>query len=86
MEASKAFKLHANHETLWAYFSSSTARSEGCVWKYEQVRWTPCRFSPPDDTIGVEGGEAVHREDVQWSCPEKPARRGVTPYTTYGAR
>ena len=35
--SSKAFELQENHKTLCAYFSSSTACSEGCVWKYEHV-------------------------------------------------
>jgi hypothetical protein len=29
------------------------------VWKYEHVRWTPCRFPPQGVTSGAEGGEAV---------------------------
>ena len=29
--ASKAFKLHANHGTIWAHLISSSTRSEGCV-------------------------------------------------------
>ena len=57
MEASKAFQLHANHETLWEYLSSSSTRSEGvCVWKYEHVRWTQCRFSRRATLAAQKGG------------------------------
>ena len=71
MDGVQAFKLHANHGTLWAYLSSRTTRPEGeGVWKYEHVQWTPCRFSPPGDASGAEGGVAAHQEDAKWSCPD----------------
>ena len=41
-----------------------------CVWKYEHVQWTPCRFSPPGDACGAEKGVAVHLGDASWSCPD----------------
>ena len=73
MEASKAFKLHVNHETLWAHLSSSTTRSKGvCVWQYEHVRWTPCRFSPPGDTIGAEGEKQHTEETPKGAAPTSP--------------
>ncbi len=70
LEESKDFKLHTYHETIWAHSSSSI--SEGCVfvWKYEHVRWTPCRFSPPGVTGGAEGEETVNQGDDQRSCPD----------------
>ena len=61
LEASMAFKLHAYHKTLRAYLYSSTTISEGeSVWKFEHVRWTKCRSSPPGSIIGAEGGEVIH--------------------------
>ena len=69
--ASKAFKLHICHGTLWAHLISSSTRSEGgCVWKYEHVRWPPCRFSAQGDASSAKGGVAVHRGDAKWSCPD----------------
>ena len=51
--APKAFKLHANHETLWTHLSSSTTRSKGeCVW-YCDTEGTPSGAAPTSPPEGV---------------------------------
>ena len=70
MEASKAFKLLTNHETIWAYLSSSTTRSEGGVCEITSMCYGPHAGFPRRATSGAEGREAVHRGDDEWSCPD----------------
>ena len=46
----------------------------GYVWKYEHVCWTPCKFSPPGDASGAEGGwpgRTLRRRQVV-SAPTSP--------------
>ena len=83
--ASKAFKLQANHETLWAHSSSSTARSKGlgeCVWKYEHVRWTPCRFSPRA-TLAAPKGEWQYTEETPSGTHHGPTLTHLADYSLH---
>ena len=48
----------------------------GCVWKCEHVRWTPCRFFPPGDASGAEGGVAVHRGERKVELPQLARPKG----------
>ena len=73
MDGSKAFKLHINHGTMWAHLSSSTTRSEGvCVWKYEHVRWTPCRFFPPGALSELKGEWPYTEATPSGAAPTSP--------------
>ena len=48
--ASKAFRLHDEHGTLWVHLISSTTRSEeGGVEEIRPCAMDPCRFSPLGD-------------------------------------
>ena len=40
--------------------------------KYEHVRWTPCRFSPPGDASGAEGGVADTEDTPSGAAPTSP--------------
>ncbi len=59
--------FNAYHETQEPHLGSSATISEGegggntSICYGVGVVWTPCRFSQPGVTSGVEGGEAVHR-------------------------
>jgi hypothetical protein len=68
MAASKAFKLHAYHETLWALKLKHYTFRRGLFVEYRHVRWTPCRYSPPGDAISAKEVEVNHQGDDQWSC------------------
>ena len=43
-----------------------------CVWKYEHVRWTPCRVSPPGDASGAEGGVEYTKATPSGAAPTSP--------------
>jgi hypothetical protein len=77
MEAFKAIKLHAYHKTLWAYLSSSTTISKGGVCRNTSM----CDGPHPGF---FQSREAVYLGDDQWSCPNLPARTGVSQHTTIG--
>jgi hypothetical protein len=85
MEASKAFKLHANHQTLWAYLSSSTTRSKGGrMWEYEHVRWS--RMDPHADfprraTLAAPKGERRYTEKTPSGAAPTSPPEGVFRHT-----
>ena len=73
MEASKAFKLHVNHETLWAYLSSSTTRSEGCACGNTSMCDEPHAGFPRRATLLAPKGERPYTEvTTSGAAPTSP--------------
>ena len=55
-----------------------------CARKYEQDAIQPCRFSPPGDIIGAEGGEADYRRSRPVELPRLARPKGC--YAAYDNR
>ena len=71
--ASKAFKLHVNHGTLWAHLISSTTRSEGVCEEIRACAMDPNAGFPRRVTLAAPKGEWPYTEETpSGAAPTSP--------------